>query len=120
MFHLDLSDHRPFYEQIKEKIKFLIIGGVLKDSEKIPSVRELAVTMAINPNTIQHAYKELEKEGYIYSVKAKGYFVFPRNKTKAGGCEELCEKLYEITTELMYLGKSKETLISLIEEIYEN
>ena len=84
MFQLDFKDRRPIYEQIKEKMKFLIIGGAMKEGEKISSVRELAVSMAINPNTIQKAYKELESEGYIYSVTAKGYFVTPRTSTEGG------------------------------------
>lgn len=78
MFQLDYGDHRPLYEQIKEKVKGLILCGALKEDDKIPSVRELASTLAINPNTIQKAYHELENEGYIYSLRAKGSFVAPR------------------------------------------
>ena len=78
MLHLDFRDRRPLYEQIKEKLKALIISGVLKEDEKIPSVRELAGMLTINPNTIQKAYKDLESEGYIYSQKARGSFVDPR------------------------------------------
>ena len=78
MFQLDYGDHRPLYEQIKEKVKGLILCGALKEDDKIPSVRELASTLAINPNTIQKAYHELEGEGYIYSLRAKGSFVAPR------------------------------------------
>ena len=65
MIQLDFGDHRPLYEQICEKIKELIISGVLVENDKIPSVREMAAILAINPNTIQKAYKELENEGYI-------------------------------------------------------
>lgn len=78
MFQLDYGDHRPLYEQIKDKVKGLILCGVLKENDKIPAVRELASTLAINPNTIQKAYHELESEGYIYSLRAKGSFVTPR------------------------------------------
>ena len=107
MFQLDFKDRRPIYEQIKEKMKFLIIGGAMKEGEKIPSVRELAVSMAINPNTIQKAYKELESEGYIYSVTAKGYFVTPRESTDVGKNSELLAKFPDTVHELMYLGKTK-------------
>ena len=79
MIQLDFSDHRPLYEQIKENLKELIISGALGENEKIPSVRELASSLAINPNTIQKAYKNLENEGYIYSRRASGSFVMPRS-----------------------------------------
>lgn len=72
MFSLSYNDHRPIYEQIKEKFKQLIISGAMPTDAQLPSVRDLAQQMAINPNTIQRAYKELEAEGYIYSVRAKG------------------------------------------------
>ena len=119
MFQLDFKDRRPIYEQIKEKMKFLIIGGAMKEGEKIPSVRELAVSMAINPNTIQKAYKELESEGYIYSVTAKGYFVTPRESTDVGKNSELLAKFSDTVRELMYLGKTKNELSDIINSIYK-
>lgn len=119
MFQLDFKDRRPIYEQIKEKLKFLIIGGAMKEGEKIPSVRELAVSMAINPNTIQKAYKELESEGYIYSVTAKGYFVTPRASTDVGKNAELLAKFSDTVRELMYLGKTKNELSDIINSIYK-
>ena len=119
MFQLDFKDRRPIYEQIKEKMKFLIIGGAMKEGEKIPSVRELAVSMAINPNTIQKAYKELESEGYIYSVTAKGYFVTPRASTDVGKNAELLAKFSDTVRELMYLGKTKNELSDIINSIYK-
>ena len=119
MFQLDFKDRRPIYEQIKEKMKFLIIGGAMKEGEKIPSVRELAVSMAINPNTIQKAYKELESEGYIYSVTAKGYFVTSRASTDVGKNAELLAKFSDTVRELMYLGKTKNELSDIINSIYK-
>ena len=65
MIQLDIGDHRPLYEQIRDKLKEMIIAGLLSENDKIPSVRELAGILAINPNTIQKAYRELEGEGYI-------------------------------------------------------
>ena len=82
MIQLDFSDRRPLYEQIKEKFKELIFTGAMKEQDKIPSVRELASILAINPNTIQRAYKELEEEGYIYSQRAKGSFIAPVQQTQ--------------------------------------
>lgn len=71
MISLNYRDARPIYEQIKNGLKRLIVTGALKEGDKLPSVRSLATELAINPNTIQKAYNELENEGYIYSVPAK-------------------------------------------------
>ena len=120
MIQLDLSDHRPLYEQIKEKTKELIIAGVLKQDEKIPSVRELAQQLTINPNTIQRAYKDLETEGYIYSVRAKGSFVSPLEhiQTKAEHTE-LKENFEASVKQACFLGIEKQTLIDVVERIYK-
>lgn len=75
MIVLDMTDKRPLYEQVVDRIKELIALGVLPADEKIPSVRQMAVELSINPNTIQRAYAELERSGYIYSVKGRGNFV---------------------------------------------
>lgn len=75
MIVLDLSDKRALYEQIVDRYKDLITGGVLGANEQMPSVRALAMELSINPNTIQRAYTELEREGFIYSVKGRGNFV---------------------------------------------
>ena len=119
MIQLDFGDHRPLYEQICEKIKGLIISGVLVENDKIPYVREMAAILAINPNTIQKAYKELESEGYIYSVTAKGYFVTPRASTDVGKNAELLAKFSDTVRELMYLGKTKNELSDIINSIYK-
>ena len=120
MIQLDLSDHRPLYEQIKEKTKELIIAGVLKQDEKITSVRELAQQLTINPNTIQRAYKDLETEGYIYSVRAKGSFVAPLShiQTKAEHTE-LKESFEASVKQARFLGIEKQTLIDVVERIYK-
>lgn len=75
MIIIDYSDKRPIYEQIVERFQTLIISGVMAADEKLPSVRALAVDLSINPNTIQRAYMELERDGFIYSVKGRGNFV---------------------------------------------
>ena len=75
MISLNYRDSRPIYEQIEDGLRKLIVTGALGADEKLPSVRALAAQLAINPNTIQRAYNELEGEGYIYSVPGKGSFV---------------------------------------------
>ena len=75
MIVIDYQDRRPIYEQIVEKFQVLILKGVLEQGEQMPSVRKLAMDLAINPNTIQKAYSILEQQGYIYPVKGRGNFV---------------------------------------------
>jgi len=118
---LDMRDSRPIYEQIKEEMKKLIIKGALKADEKIPSVRLLASELSINPNTIQHAYRELEAEGYIYSRKATGYFVAPITESATNEKKEklLCE-MKGILKELNYLNSGKEEILNLVNEIMKD
>ncbi len=75
MIMLDYKDTRPLYEQVVEKFQTLILKGVLEPDAQLPSVRSLAVELSINPNTIQRAYGELERQGFIYTVKGRGGFV---------------------------------------------
>ena len=75
MIILDYKDARPIYEQVVDKFQKLILTGALEPNTKMPSVRSLAVELSINPNTIQRAYAELEREGFIYTVKGRGNFV---------------------------------------------
>lgn len=75
MILIDYKDRRPIYEQIVEKFQQMIICGVIEPDSPMPSVRSLAMELSINPNTIQRAYQELEREGYIYTMKGKGSFV---------------------------------------------
>ena len=75
MFSVNYRDPRPIYEQIKSGLRQRMAEGQLPAGGKLPSVRELAVSLAINPNTIQRAYRELEAEGVIVSVQGKGCFV---------------------------------------------
>lgn len=120
MLQLDFRDSRPLYEQIKEKMKMLIINGVLKPDEQIPSVRELAQSLTVNPNTIQKAYKELEAEGFIYSIRAKGSFVALQDMSANNPRrEELMRELEKIVAELIYLNEPVEQVIATIHTIYK-
>ena len=75
MIVIDYQNRKPIYEQIVERFQMLILNGILKEGEQMPSVRKLAVDLSINPNTIQKAYSTLEEQGYIYPVKGRGNFV---------------------------------------------
>ena len=110
MFAINYRDSRPIYEQIMDELRKLIISGVFAPDEKLPSVRELAQTLAINPNTIQRAYRELELSGYIYSVAGKGNFAAGRHEVDEGRKAELLRQLAETAQELRFLGVSEEEL----------
>jgi GntR family transcriptional regulator len=118
MFELDMRSRKPIYEQLVDKLKELIINDVLKPDEQLPSVRTLAAELTINPNTIQKAYRELEAQDFIYSVKGKGSFVNPNPRTKdlekIAGVKKELEKLI---LEALYLGVPAEELIRLILEL---
>lgn len=120
MFKLDYNDHRPVYEQIKENFKTLIVTGAMAEGEAMPSVRELAAILGINPNTIQRAYKELEQEGFIHSMRAKGSFVAPRKNTiNERRKEELLLQMQTILSELSFGGVEKQELYAVVDEFYK-
>lgn len=121
MITIDYKNSGSLHMQIKEGLKKLIVGKALKRDEKLPSVREMSVTLAVNPNTVQRAYRELESEGYIYSVSGKGSFVSSLDeKTSKENAEALYITLGEILTELSYLGESREKILSVIDKVYGN
>lgn len=113
---IDLRNPKPIYEQIKDNIKQLIITGALKQDEKLPSVRELAQTTSINPNTIQKAYKDLESDGFVYTVSGRGNFVAPSpKKIDSKRVEALYNTLKATVSELAYLGDSENNIINVVQ-----
>ena len=104
MIHLDYRDIRPIYEQVRDGLRKLMVTGMLRPGDKLPSVRALAVELAINPNTIQRAYSQLEAEGYILSVSGKGTFVAELQDQNAVRRAELEEKVRPLREELRSLG----------------
>lgn len=117
MIALNYRDSKPIYEQIKDGFRRLIITGVLQTDEKLPSVRELAVSLSINPNTIQRAYRELEAEGFIYSVAGKGSFAAAVSEISKEREEELLKKFDQIAKEYLELTKDKDALKARIDEL---
>ncbi len=119
MIILDYKDRRPIYEQVIEKLEELMIRGVLKANDPLPSVRSLAMDLSINPNTIQRAYAELERRGYIYSMKGKGSFVAETSVMKEDRKKSLMNGLNEMIDEAVRLGLSKREIMNLIESRYQ-
>ena len=115
MISINFRDPRPIYEQVKEAFRQLILSGALTADERMPSVRELAASLAINPNTIQRAYRELEAEGYICSVPGQGSFVRERGEAAASRKAELLAQLAQIGRELRMLGASDNEMIQTIQ-----
>ncbi len=119
MLELNYRDARPIYEQIKDGLRRLILSDVIRQDEKLPSVRELASQLAINPNTIQKAYRELEQEGYVYTVSGRGSFAAPLSDVRSGRQEILLEQFDETVTELLYLKKDPDELKKRIDELQQ-
>ncbi len=106
MFQLDVKNRKSIYEQVIDSFKEEIVSGVLAPGEKMPSVRDLSKQLTINPNTVQKAYRELEREGYCYTVSGLGTFV---------------AKLEQITRDDEKIGELKTELARLIQELrYQN
>lgn len=114
MILIDYKDTRPIYEQVVEKFKVLIVRGIMDTNEKMPSVRNMAVDLSINPNTIQRAYAELERQGYIYTIKGKGNFVSESTDLIQKYKEEMMQKLREICKAAMEIGMTQEEIIENI------
>lgn len=110
MISINFRDSRPIYEQVKDSLRRLIVSGALPPDEKLPSVRELASQLVINPNTIQRAYRELEHECYIVSVPGKGSFAREMAGVDSARREELLRAFDDAVEELTYLGLTAEEL----------
>ena len=120
MISIDYQSKIPFYEQIAERFKTLILKGVLKPHTQLPSVRSLAVNLSINPNTIQKAYMELDRRGILVSVPGKGSFISAEALKIVGNqSKEKLSDLKEIVRKLAYAGVSKSEIIDMIEEVYK-
>ena len=117
MLNLDYRDARPIYEQVRDGLRRLMVTGVIQEGEKLPSVRTLASSLAINPNTIQRAYESLEAEGYLYSIPGKGSFAAPHTGVDKGRKEELLDRFDAVTAELLFLGVGSDTLTTRVRKL---
>lgn len=116
MIVLDYRDRRPLYEQVTEKLEELMFSGVLPPDSRLPSVRSMATELSINPNTIQRAYAELERQGYIYSIQGKGSFVSD-GRHLAEGIRKDWEKQFDAAIEEgLRIGVSYQDMVKILEE----
>lgn len=118
MIQLNYRDPRPIYEQVKDGIRKLAYSGVLGPDEKLPSVREMAMKLAINPNTISRAYKDLEQEGFLYTVAGKGTFINQEYDLNDSRKEELWQQFDKAAKGLLELAVTEEEFKKRITALY--
>lgn len=118
---IDNRSGAPIYDQIYNQIKDLIISGTLSENEPLPSIRTLAKDMRISVVTTKRAYDELEREGFIYTVPAKGCFVAPQNTEilKEQNLKKIEEHILEIKKLSLPCALSKDDIIDMINILYE-
>ena len=122
MILIDYKDRRPLYEQIVEKLSDLIVRGILEQDSQLPSVRSLATELSMNPNTIQRAYAELERQGYIYSIKGKGSFVaqISPNIVAEELNRQVEEQFAQAIAKARRLGLTREEILELVVMLLED
>jgi len=121
MFQIDLKSRKAIYAQIIDNFKRLIITGALRSDNKVPSIRDLAQQLTVNPNTVQKAYRELENQGYFYTVLGQGSFIStpdtpPDKSHPTPEIEGLYTQLTSIIQELVFRGQERNTIIDFIQE----
>ena len=116
MIVLDYRDSRPLYQQVKDSLRRMMLTGLLEPDEKLPSVRSLATQLAINPNTIQRAYRELEADGYILSVAGKGSFVAQVDQLAEQQKKQAVDAFRAAAQKLRQLGLTRAQLAQLLTE----
>ena len=115
MILIDYKDRRPIYEQVIEKFQQMILCGALEPDSPMPSVRSLAMELSLNPNTIQRAYQELERQGYIYTLKGKGSFVSNSMKAADHKRKEIQEELEKCVSNAVMAGITEDELRDMME-----
>lgn len=121
MFVVDVMSREPVYEQIIKQVEEQVLTGILKEGDKLPSVRSLSVKLSINPNTIQKAYTELDRRQLIITVPGKGSFISEKAIEVVGAnSREKMTELNNIIRELALAGVTKEEIINNIEEVFNN
>ncbi len=118
MILLDYRDKRPIYEQVVEKLERLIVGGALEPDAKMPSVRSMGVELAVNPNTIQRAYNQLEQEGYLYTVSGRGSFVAPESEWREGKKKKMLDEWRQVTERAKEAGLGAEELKAELDRVF--
>ena len=122
MFNINTMVDKPIYEQIIDNIKELSFKNILKPGDKLPSVRQMASMLSVNPNTVSKAYQELERQKMIYTIRGRGTFMskdmdFPMDQERI---DKALENLRDICIELAHLGFSKEKIIDEVDGVHSD
>ena len=116
MLSLNYREARPIYEQVRDGLRHLVVTGALQAGDKLPSVRTLAASLAINPNTIQRAYEALETEGYLYTVAGKGSFAAPQTDVNQERRGALLPQVDQTAAGVLFLGMTASELAQRIQQ----
>lgn len=120
MFTIDVMSRVPVYKQLIKQVEDQVLKGIMKEGDKMPSVRSLSMELSTNPNTIQKAYMELDRRGILVSVQGKGSFISAEALKIVGNqSKEKLSDLKEIVRKLAYAGVSKSEITDMIEEVYK-
>lgn len=120
MFTIDVMSRVPVYEQLIKQVEDQVLKGIMKEGDKMPSVRSLSMELSTNPNTIQKAYMELDRRGILVSVPGKGSFISVEALKIVGNqSKEKLSDLKEVVRKLAYAGVSKSEITDMIEEVYK-
>lgn len=120
---IDLRSNRPLYEQIIHEIKEDVIKGYLVPGDELPSVRKLAMELSVTPNTVAKAYRELEGEQIIETIRGKGTYIsssMNMKKIDEGKMMAIKKELTLQMLEMMYMGLNEDDIQSVIRELYES
>ncbi len=121
MFSIDVYSRTPVYEQIIEQTEDFVSKGLLRPGDKIPSVRNLSVSLTVNPNTIQKAYSELDMRGIIFSVPGRGCFITENAKEIVNTRKrKKLDVVFSLINELAIAGTKKEDILKIIDSIYND
>lgn len=119
MFNIDISSSIPIYEQLVDNVKESILKGLIEPGEKLPSVRELAKMLTLNPNTIQKAYQELERQKVTVTLRGKGTYISSDYKPRKDEDKimDLKDLFKKGIIDAHYMGFKREDILKMIEEI---
>ena len=114
------SNEMPIYSQLVEQIKIGIVSGMFPPGERLPSVRDLATEAGVNPNTMQRAMTELERDGLVYSHRTAGRFVTEDHAVIQAAKRDLAQRhIHAFLAAMLRLGYGREEIISLLEQEHQ-
>ncbi len=121
MIEIDYRSDTPIYEQIIEQFKVNIVKGIYKPKDRVMSVRKMAAMLDITPSTVSKAYTELERQGIIYTIRAKGTYISELNDNKIEIDEDIINKrLLSEIIELKHGGYSLKEIQQMVKKLYES